>query len=76
MTVRWCCSLSLIAHARPSNPTQAGLRSQLEARLAAVSEQVGALAQREAKQEKKRGQCCWAEVPLWSAWESSLTALS
>ncbi len=34
---------------------QAELRSQLEARLAAVSERVGALAQREAKQEKKRG---------------------
>lgn len=34
---------------------QSGLKSQLEARLAAVSERVGALAQRESKQEKKRG---------------------
>lgn len=51
---------TLIPRACPSKPAQAGLRSQLEARLAAVSERVGALAQREAKQEKKRGKCCWA----------------
>lgn len=43
-----------VAH-KHADLLQAELRSQLEARLAAVSERVGALAQREAKQEKKRG---------------------
>ena len=46
-----------------SATVQAGLKSQLEARLAAVSERVGALAQREAKQEKKRGGWCMLRLP-------------
>ncbi|PRW57326.1 P-loop containing nucleoside triphosphate hydrolases superfamily isoform 1 [Chlorella sorokiniana] len=46
----------LHAAQRAAVEEQAGLRAQLEARLAAVSERVGALAQREAKQEKKRAE--------------------
>lgn len=51
------CADRLHAQERAAAEAQAALRSSLEARLASASERVGAIAQRQDRQERKRGEC-------------------